>query len=291
MGYRRVGVPVGGAFDSGALDLANAMLGNPPDAAALELTLVGGSYQAEADLAITLTGAPMEATVEPESGPTRRWSIPQTGTLRNGETLILRGSNLGARTYLAVRGGWRTPIVLGSRSTETPSRAGDRFPAEPGTTSTRRPSPEIIEAFGSGRGFGDPIRWVDGPDFDTSLRQDWFLGHYRVLEQSNRVGVRLEGASISVPNDPSRLSRPVAPGAIQVAGDHPILLGVAGGTIGGYPHVGHVISADIDQVAQLRPGTIVRFERVSLTEARRVDAERRRIRAVWRTRLAIWGGV
>ena len=290
VGYRRVGVPVGGAFDLGAFDLANALLGNSPDAAALELTLLGGSYRAEADLALALAGAPMEATVEPESGPTRRWSIPQTGTLRAGETLILGGSKLGARTYLAVRGGWRTPIVLGSRSTETPSRAGDRLPAEPGTTSTRRPSPKIIEAFGSGRGLDDPIRWVDGPDFDSSLRHDGFPGDYRVLDRSNRVGVRLDGASISVPSDPSRLSKPVAPGAIQVAGGQPILLGVAGGTIGGYPHVGHVISVDIDRVAQLRPGAIVRFERVSLAEARRVDADRRRIRAAWQTRLAIWAG-
>ncbi len=289
VGYRRFGVPVGGAFDSGAFDLANALLGNDPGAAALELTLLGGSFRAEADLAIALAGAPLTATVEPESGEARPWSIPQAGTLRRGETLSLLGSRLGVRAYLAVRGGWRTPVVLGSRSTETPSRAGDRFEADPGTTSTRHPSPEVARVFGLWDDPDPTIRWVDGPDFEPD--QSELVGPYRVLDPSNRVGVRLEGASIPVEGDPSRLSKPVGPGAIQVAGGRPIILGVAGGTIGGYPHVGHVISADLDRVAQLRPGSEVRFERVTLPEARRVDADRRQARTLWRTRLSIWAKV
>lgn len=283
-GHRRFGVPVGGAFDAGSRDLANALLGNDPAAAALELTLVGGSYRAEVDLAVALAGAPLRAVVEPDRGESRRWAIPQTGTLRAGETLVLGGSPVGARCYLAVRGGWQTPVVLGSRSTETPARVGDRFPADPGTTSTRRPAPELAAfAFPPAA----PIRWVAGPDCDAT-RLD---GAYRVLDQSNRVGVRLAGPPIAVRSDPSRLSRPVAPGAIQVAGGQPIVLGVAGGTIGGYPHVGHVIAADLDRVGQLRPGDSVEFEQVDLDRARSLDADRRAAWARWRSRLAIWAGI
>ncbi len=287
-GYRRVGVPVGGPADRGSHDLANALLGNPPDAATLELTLVGGAYRAEVDLALALAGAPLAATVEPGSGASRRWSIPAAGTLRAGETLVLGGSPRGARCYLAVRGGWRTPVVLGSRSTESPARAGARFEAEPGATSTRRPSAAIVAAFGPRLDLAAPIRWLDGPDAVASTRLD---GPYRVLDQSDRVGVRLDGAPLVVAADPDRASRPVAPGAIQVAGGRPIVLGVAGGTIGGYPHVGHVVAADLDRVGQLRPGDAVRFERVTLDEARRLDRAQRRARAAWLGRLAIWAGV
>ncbi len=68
---------------------------------------------------------------------------------------------------------------------------------------------------------------------------------------------------------------PVAPGAVQAAGGVPIVLGAACGTMGGYPHVAHVVSADLDRLAQLRPGGAVRLERVSLVEARRIDRESR----------------
>ncbi len=284
VGHRRFGVPVGGAFDRGAADLANALIGNPPTAAVLELTLVGGAYQAEVDLAVALAGAAMTAVVASLDGEPRRWAIPQTGTLRSGETLTLGGAAVGARSYLAVRGGWQTPVILGSRSAELPLRAGDRLAADPGTTTTRRPAPAVVAGFGSGGDPARPIRWIDGPDGD-STRLD---GAYRVLNSSNRMGVRLEGAPVAVRADPNRLSMPVAPGAIQVAGGQPIILGVAGGTIGGYPHVGHVISADLDRVGQLRAGDLVGFERVSPAAARHLDAEQRQARVRWQTRLRVW---
>src|SRR5438445_9482096 len=78
VGYRAYGVPVGGAFDRGSLDLANALLGNDPDAASLEMTLVGGSFRAESSLAIALAGAPMSAVIRVPSGPDRPLSIPQS---------------------------------------------------------------------------------------------------------------------------------------------------------------------------------------------------------------------
>ena len=288
VGYRRFGVPVGGAADLGSFLLANALLGNDPTAAALELTLVGGSYRAEVDLAIALAGAPMAAIVEPGRGERQRWAIPQTGTLRAGETLVLGGSPVGARSYLAVRGGWQAPMVLGSRSSEVALRVGDHLAGSPAATTIRRPAQEVIAAFGSSLAPGAPIRWIAGPDFDPgSTRLD---GPYRVLDQSDRMGVRLDGARVVVPVDPSRLSAPVAAGAIQVAGGQPIILGVAGGTVGGYPHIGHVITADLDRVGQLRPGDGIHFEQVDLSLARRLDTEQRRLRSLWETRLAIWAG-
>ena len=85
------------------------------------------------------------------------------------------------------------------------------------------------------------------------------------------MGLRLEGDPVTVNSHPVRLSTPVAPGAVQVAGGQLIVLGVACGTMGGYPHVAHVISADLDRLGQLKPGDVVAFRRVTLEEARLLD--------------------
>jgi biotin-dependent carboxylase-like uncharacterized protein len=265
-GYRGWGVPPGGAFDRSSADLANALLDNDPAAAVLELTLVGGSYVADAPLALALAGAAMEAKVLREVGADRGLSVPQSFPMQPGERLVLGPAARGLRTYLAVRGGWRTSVVLGSRSSETRLEAGDRLPCEPGRTPVRRlsaPAPEPRD---------EPIRVIPGPDFRAFGVDVPDLGApYRVLPESDRVGLRLEGPAWAVAADACRVSAPVAAGAIQAAGGRPLILGVACGTMGGYPHVLHVISADLDRVAQARPGDWLRFALVTLDEARRLD--------------------
>jgi allophanate hydrolase subunit 2 len=102
-----------------------------------------------------------------------------------------------------------------------------------------------------------------------------FVAEYRVTRESDRMGLRLDGPPIAGSGDAERLSTPVLPGAIQSAGGRPIVLGPACGTMGGYPHVAHVIAADLPYVAQLRAGDRVRFVRVSLDDARRIGRSSR----------------
>jgi allophanate hydrolase subunit 2 len=89
------------------------------------------------------------------------------------------------------------------------------------------------------------------------------------------MGLRLEGDLVKTVVAAERLSAPVAPGAVQLAGGHLIILGVACGTMGGYPHIAHVISADLHRLGQLKPGDPLGFRRVTLDEARRLDKEAR----------------
>ncbi len=91
---------------------------------------------------------------------------------------------------------------------------------------------------------------------------------------------------MAIVSPPDRLSAPVAPGAVQVAGGQLIVLGVACGTMGGYPHVAHVISADLDRLGQLRPGDVIRLHRVGLDEARGADRAMRRERRALLNRVA-----
>ncbi len=272
-GYRHLGVPVGGAFDRRGLALANALVGNRPDAAAIELTGVGGHYRAEGRLRVALAGAPMAAELERAGGSgARRLAIPVALVLEPGDRLAIGGCASGLRTYLAVAGGWLVPIVMGSRSSERRLVVGDRLPAAgwEGDSRDRRPAPGWI-----GPGDDGPLRVIDGPDGDASI--DWDSHDFRVGAPSDRVGLRLESAgpplAIEAPLD--RLSAPVTAGAVQVAGGRPIVLGVACGTMGGYPHVAQVISADLDRLGQLAAGSAVRFQRIELAEARRLDRQSR----------------
>src|SRR3954447_12048782 len=81
VGYREWGVPVGGAFDRRSADLANALVGNGPDCAVLELALRGGTFEGLGNLAIALAGAPMEAEIVAPDRRPRSLQIPLSTTL------------------------------------------------------------------------------------------------------------------------------------------------------------------------------------------------------------------
>ncbi len=268
-GYRDLGVPIAGAADRGAFDLANALLGNDPNAAALELAMLAGVYRSTAPLALALSGAPFVTWLRSPTGD-RSLTIPCSFTLHPDDLLIFGPSDRGMRGYLAVAGGWQTPLVLGSRSSETPLVQRDLLPARSATIANRRPvNPPVIE-----KSLEATIRVLDGPDGPAP--DGLLLNLWRVTPESNRVGMRLIGPGLPDLVSPDRLSAPVAPGAIQIADGQPMIIGVAGGTMGGYPHVAHVISADLDLLAQIIPGVQLRFQRVSLEEAIELDCQRRR---------------
>jgi antagonist of KipI len=266
-GFREWGVPVGGAFDRRSLALANALAGNPPDAPGLELTLHGGVFEALSDLGIALAGADMQATVVAPGGGRRSVAIPSSTTLNKTERLVLGRAGMGARAYLAVAGGF------GVRASERPVRPGDVLSAPPGRLHARRPGPadpaesEPTDA---------PFRCLPGPDASRFVDAKAFWGQpFRVGSKVNRMGLRLDGEPLAIVDEAERLSAPVTPGTIQAAGGRLIVLGIACGTMGGYPHVAQVITADLDRLGRLKPGDGLRFERVSLAEARRLDREAR----------------
>jgi len=283
-GYREWGVPLGGAFDRGSADMANALLGNSPDCAVLELTLSGGIYQADGPLGLALAGAPMEAKIVGLDSTEHSLQLPLSFSLQDGERLVLGRALAGARTYLAVAGGWQTPLHLGSRSSEQRVRAGETLPAHARAVLTRHPSEPAWRFLTD-----EPFRIIEGPDGRSQSEFGdafWAGRRFQAGSHSDRMGLRLAGEPVLFPTAPDRLSTPVSAGAIQVAGGQLIVLGVACGTMGGYPHVAHVISADLDRLGQLKPGDAVAFRRVTIEEARSIDQAARQARRALLHRLA-----
>ncbi|MDP3070051.1 MAG: 5-oxoprolinase subunit PxpB [Opitutaceae bacterium] len=265
-GHRAAGVPLSGAADPLALRLANLIAGNDETAAGLECTLVGPTLRFHRDTVIAWGGASTAAL--PSGRPV---------VVRAGETLTIGALPRGCRGYLAMGGGVTVPAVLGSRSTLVRAglggvdgrelRDGDGLQIGEGRQLTGgrwRIDERILPHYSA----APTVRVVAGAharDF-----QGWEGQEFSVSTQSDRMGVRLGGAVAR--RGPARelISTPVAPGTIQVPPDGaPIVLLSDAQTIGGYPQLAHVITADLPLVAQLRPGDAVRFVDVSLEEARR----------------------
>jgi antagonist of KipI len=277
---RSLGVPVGGAADRFWLALGNALVGNPPDTAALEVCLSGPVLVADAPVACVLAGAPFAARTE-----RRHLAAGVTFTLDPGEYLHIGGTPRGARAYLCVRGGIDAPVVLGSRSSLAPLKAGDRLPCQPGTITPRsiRPAPGE-DTVPDGRVTLHALPGAQAGLFETRA---WLDATFTVTRDSNRTGLRLSGPALAVPAG-EMLSEPVCPGTVQVTRDGQcIILGVDGGTIGGYPKIAQVIGADLDRLGQLRPGDAVAFAFVTLEEAETRARQRAEAVQAWLTRLRV----
>jgi antagonist of KipI len=272
---RSLGVPVGGAADRKALSIGNALLGNAPDAVALEIGLAGPTLRSDAEVAAVVYGAPFALTSDRQP-----LVAGKTFTLAAGEELRIGGTAQGMRAYLCVHGGFHAPRILDSHSALAPLQAGAVLTCNASRTGTHF----VMEDFS---GSEDPhlLRVVPGRQADWFEPDALYRQDYSVRPESNRMGLRLEGHALTFPGR-ELLSEPVCPGSVQVTRDGQcIVLGRDGQTIGGYPKIAQVISADLDKLAQLRPGTTIHFELVQHDVAELLYQDQMRELQNWLTRL------
>jgi antagonist of KipI len=229
-------------------------------------------------------GAPFDL-----AGSRQRLTAGTTFTLRPDEELRIGGTPHGVRAYLCVRGGLQAPEVLGSRSGLAPLGAGAELECTPGSIHGRfvRIPHDAASGPESTR-----LRVLPGPQAGWFRAEEWYgrpgdspPPTFTVRPESNRMGLRLLGPPLTLP-ERELVSEPVCPGTVQVTRDGQcILLGVDGQTIGGYPKVAQVISADQDALGQLRPGARVCFEGVRLDEAEALYRRRQALLRAWLRRL------
>ena len=279
-GYQRFGVPVSGAVDQIALRVGNVLVGNPQNAAVLEITLHGPKLFVLADMVLALTGGEATATLD---GVVVPWY--ESYLARCGQVLDIQGVARGLRTYLSVAGGIDVPVVLRSRSTCLVAKfggvhgralhEGDVLPIGQPTRPLGRLSGWTAPAVWHGR-HASPVtlRVVWGPQEDafTEEGRRIFVGStYEVTPHTDRMGCRLHGPVIAHRDSADIISDWIPLGGIQVPGDgRPIVLLVDRQTTGGYAKIATVIGPDIPALGQCRPGDAVRFCAVPLIEAQRV---------------------
>lgn len=268
-----MGVAVAGPMDAFSHRLANHLVGNQPDAATLEVTLIGPALEIQADTMLAVAGADFDLTC---GG--RAVTVGTTFRAARGDELRFGRRRAGARAYLAVAGGGiLTEPVMESRATHVVSRmggldgralaTGDRLPIA-GNASCPPNRVRGLTLPTAGRAL---LRVLPGPQDEWFGPEAWrtLTGvSFRISPRSNRMGYRLEGPPLSRLRTDEPISEPVNIGAIQVpAAGEPILLMADRQTAGGYPKIGHLIAADLCVAGQLAPGEFIEFDRCTYREA------------------------
>jgi len=294
LGYWAVGVPPSGPMDDRALRLGNQLLGNPEGTAGLEITMAGPLLRFRTDAVVAMTGAELPILLDGMAQPMNTaFFIPAGGKLTLG-TITGRG----ARSYLAVRGGFQVPDYLGSKSTFTLGqfgghggralRAGDvlHLQALNNPAAGERLAQAVCEPLPAVR----ELRVIYGPHgapeyFLPGYIETFFATAWEVHFNSSRTGVRLIGPKPLWAREtggeaglhPSNIhDNPYAIGAVDFTGDMPVILGPDGPSLGGFVCPVTVIEADLWQLGQLKAGDQVRFVPVDIATARRLAAARSR---------------
>lgn len=247
---RHLGIPLGGAADRQLYQLGNAILDNNLNATALEVTQTGPILAAQTAMACVFMGEWFTLQILNRGPVTPGISFQ----LQPGDELQIGATSKQMRGYLCVSGGFQIEQRMGSCTAWAAIRTGDCLNASPslshryGIRVDSESSDETAE-----------LRILPGSQYDW-LEEDLFVQQqYTIAPTSNRMGIRLSGESLKR-RVTEMVSEPVAPGTIQLTNDGQlIILGIDCQTIGGYPKVAHVIAADLDKLAQLRPNCTVNF--------------------------------
>jgi len=301
-GFRQSGVSLGGALDTHALRVANALVGNDENAAGLEATLGTVRLRFEDERLVAWCGGAFSVQIGDENLP-----AGHAGLVTKDDELTIVAPKNGGRAWLAISGGIDVPLLLGSRSTDLRGSFGGyagralrdadvlvlgshaasaplsdkRRVSEwgaPATWTTMAPENVVLRV----------VRGTDWDRFTPEAQRSLVTSAFTVSGDSDRMGARLEGPELRRVEPGDLLSEAVAPGTLQVPPNgQPILLLGDCQTIGGYPKIAHVITVDLPIAAQLWPGNSVRFEEVSLEEAQRLLREREEDFARFRVGLSL----
>jgi len=283
IGYQNIGVPVSGALDGFGLRLANVLVGNPQETAALEILANGPTIEVAADTArLALVGTGASLGIGGESP--RVVAAGQSVTVQQGDIVQIALGRQSACSYLAVEGGIAVPRVLGSASTYVRAalgglngralQRGDVVPLAMACaserTELRAPAPIPVPA-------DQPIRVVLGPQqkyFRREALAALLSAEFRVSKDADRMGMRLDGPVLQHRLGWDIISDAIATGSIQVPGSgQPIVLLADHQTTGGYPKIATVISADLPRLGRCRPGDPLRFVSVELKAAEEMCRE------------------
>ena len=270
----RFGISSSGAADPLALAAANALVGNPAGCEAIEFALMGGTFRVSGGAArMALAGARMPVRIDGASVPDHKSFI-----LEPGQELTIGIAQEGVYGVLAVQGGFDIPFALGSKSLHrragiggldgTGLRAGSIVPLclqQLGShdLSLSMPALPLVS--------NEPLRVVLGPQqsFITDAGVATFLASpFTISSEVDRMACRLSGPTVELADGFNIVSDGIVAGSVQVPGSgHPIVMLADRQTVGGYPKIATIVTADLRKLVQCRPGQSVRFKAVSVEQA------------------------
>jgi antagonist of KipI len=276
-GYARLGVAPSGALDFFSLRIGNLLVGNRENTAGLEVTLGGLKMEALEDVRVAVTGGQLNPSHN--GSPLIMW---RSHVFRQGDVLAFGAPQSGCRACLAVGGGICVDAVMGSKSTNLPSRFGGfegrslqkgdilraDSPAGYLKAKTLSLSRRAIPTYDSPWN----LRVIPGPHdhhFSKSSRDRFFNHSFLTTPHADRTGIRLSGPKISAKRGlaASIVSEGVISGAIQIPGDDQPIILLNETVTGGYRKIATVIEADRFLLGQIKPGDRINFMEVTREEA------------------------
>jgi biotin-dependent carboxylase-like uncharacterized protein len=281
-GSRHYGVSTSGVMDPVAFVVGNVLLGNPDNAAAIEVQTFPFVVRFLADTNFAVTGADTAATLDDHDVPPW-WSA----TARRGQTLTLRPPASGARAYLTLAGGIDVPVILGSRSTHLRSEFGGfggRFLEQGDVLRTldgeSRAAPWKSGGLGvvppsfalpATNGRVLPVRVLKAGEYDlfsTEMQERFWAIEWKITHHSDRGGYRLSGKPLKLAAPVELRSYGLVSGIVQVPpSGEPIIQMSDANTAGGYPKIAAVIEADLWRLGQARLGSFIRFQEATYEAA------------------------
>jgi antagonist of KipI len=286
-GYQHLGINPGGAMDTIAMRVANMLVGNDPNEAVIEMHFPAAEIQFEQTMLMSLAGADFTATINGEAAPLLHPIMVQKGSI-----LRFKQQQNGARVYLAVEGGFMADDWLGSYSTNLVVKAGGykgralqkndhvTVKQEPLYTFFNQTHPletlpwsvNISENYRNGS-----IRFIEGAEYELLSdvsKKELVITPFSITGKSNLMGYRLEGEPMKLIKQKEMISSAVTRGTIQLLpGGQLIILMADHQTTGGYPRVGHIISADIPSLAQMGARDKFTLQKTTIEQAEKIFLE------------------
>ena len=273
IGYMHQGISRSGAMDSLSLQLANHLVFNPINQAAIEITLVGPVIEFTQALSFAICGAEFELELNGQS-----FSNNEVVHAKAGDVLTFKKLLNGIRAYLAIAGKIDVDKVFSNQSTHLiagfggfngrPFIAGDRLNIIDTHKVNTRSLPSEYKPVFSGHYLLRCVEGLEAATFDDEAIKTFYNSSYSISNDSNRMGLRLETDTVIESNSVDMISSGLVQGSIQVPpSGMPIISSVDGQTIGGYPRIANVISSELHILGQLKAGDRISFSLLSHEEA------------------------
>ncbi len=283
-GYGSLGINCGGAMDRYAAQVANMLVGNDVHEAVMELHFPGPQLLFEQNALISITGAHFTPTLNDE--PLPLW---QPMLIRKNTILHFPKFEHGARCYIAIHGGFNIEPWLGSYSTNLKAMVGgyhgrkfekgDELTANENTiyfaalmkegkdAVTLKWRADIMNVYQ----YPHEVFFIEGNEFNNLTRQsasDFLESNFIIHPFSDRMGYQVKGPELEMKEKTELVSASVSFGTIQLLpGGEIVILMADHQTTGGYPRLGHVITAHLPKLAQLRPSDCIQFKKITIDKA------------------------
>ena len=274
-GLQHLGIVASGCMDQLAFCTSNKLVGNKISEGALEFAYQGPLIELFGETALVAISGKVNFNIIKKNGEIIKGKANESFLISNGEKIDILSTINSVYGYFSIFGGFKIEEVKGSVSTLVKAKIGpnngDKLKVGDKIFFNKSHQADKTNKIQFDFDKDNVIRVMKGLQihyFSKKSQEDFFSKEYKVTKLTDRMGMRLEGQKLENTVNKNIKSEGITKGSIQIPGDgQPIILLSDHPTIGGYPKIANVITADYDKLVQKIPGTTIKFKLVDLPVA------------------------